>query len=82
MSRVLDHPVRALVRDGVIDQRQLRACRLTGDDLHAALRQRGVPSLTCARLVLFESHGCLTVVCRSDDEGELTTAAAELPDGE
>jgi uncharacterized membrane protein YcaP (DUF421 family) len=62
VARALDHPVRVLVTDGVVDRRQLRAVSLTEDDLFEALRQRGVHDLAGSRFVLYESKGGLTVV--------------------
>ncbi|NKQ57785.1 DUF421 domain-containing protein [Amycolatopsis sp. K13G38] len=76
VGRVMDHPVRVLVTDGVIDRRQLRRCRLTEDDLRAALRQRGVRSLGDVRFVLFESQGGLTVVHGAGAESDLVRPVA------
>lgn len=75
-SRLMDHPVQVLVMDGEIDRRRLRTCKLTEDDLRAALRQRGVYSLADIRFVLFESSGEFTVVHRSASGGELLTPVA------
>ncbi|TVT16795.1 DUF421 domain-containing protein [Amycolatopsis rhizosphaerae] len=71
LRRLMDHPVEILVRDGNIYRSVLRKCRLTEDDLHAALRQKGVYSLDEVRLVLYESKGGFTVVRRTDTAGEL-----------
>lgn len=74
-ARLMDHPVRVLVRDGVVDRHELRACGLTEDDLRAALRQKQVHTLAGIRFVLFESQGGFSVVRRDDEGGELLAPA-------
>ena len=43
LARVIDKPVRVLVRDGQVQHRELRRCGLTDDDLASLLRQHGHP---------------------------------------
>ncbi|WAL68199.1 DUF421 domain-containing protein [Amycolatopsis cynarae] len=74
-ARLMDHPVRVLVRDGVVDRHELRACGLTEDDLHGALRQKQVYTLADVRFVLYESQGGFSVVRREDHTGELLASA-------
>lgn len=76
-ARLVDHGVVLLVRDGELRHRELHRCGLTGDDLFAQLRQRGVLSLAHVKYVLYESKGGLTVVTAdTESPGELLDAAA------
>lgn len=61
MRRLVDPPVRVLIRDGQLDHANLRRCRLTLADLDAALRQHGCEKPMDVRLALFESKGTVSV---------------------
>lgn len=54
-----------LVRDGLFLQKNLRAQRVTREEIEAALRQHGVGALADARRVTLETDGSLSVVARS-----------------
>jgi uncharacterized membrane protein YcaP (DUF421 family) len=54
-----------LVRDGLFLQENLRAQRVTREEIEAALRQHGVGALADARRVTLETDGSLSVVARS-----------------
>ncbi|GAB2914352.1 hypothetical protein GCM10027047_10460 [Rhodococcus aerolatus] len=70
VARLLRHPVRVLVRDGVVLEPELRRSRLTREDLHSQLRTRGVLNVAELRWVLYEPEGRLTVVRRDAPTGE------------
>jgi uncharacterized membrane protein YcaP (DUF421 family) len=66
LRRLLDPPLRVLIHDGEIDDRNLRRSGLTRDDLDAVLRQHGHLTPAGIGLALFEPKGSVSV---------LTTAA-------
>lgn len=74
-ARLMDHRVRVLMAHGKVRTRQLWICGLTVDDLHAALRQRGVHRLEQVRYLLYERTGGVTIVLEDEQLGELVTAA-------
>ncbi|CPR10272.1 hypothetical protein BN971_01785 [Mycobacterium bohemicum DSM 44277] len=61
VSRLVDPPVRVLIREGEIDRRNLKRCRLTQADLDAILRQHGHRTPDEIRLALFETKGVVSV---------------------
>lgn len=75
MRRLVDPPVRVLIRDGELDAANLKRCRLTREDLDAILRQHGHHSPADVHLALFESKGVVSVLadektCRTPSPGE------------
>ena len=62
VRRLVDPPVRVLIRDGELDVANLKRCRLTRDDLDAILRQHGHRSPADVRLALFETKGVVSVL--------------------
>jgi uncharacterized membrane protein YcaP (DUF421 family) len=62
VSRLVDPPVRVLIRDGEVDRRNLKRCRLTHADLDAILRQHGHQTPADIRLALFETKGVVSVL--------------------
>ncbi|WP_156685884.1 DUF421 domain-containing protein [Mycobacterium sp. Marseille-P9652] len=68
VHRLVDPPVRVLIRDGEVDDRNLKRCRLTRDDLDAVLRQHGHRSVAGIRLAVFETKGVVSVLGESEDE--------------
>lgn len=66
VRRVVDPPVRVLIRDGQLDERNLLRCRLTHEDIHAILRQHGYRTPGEVRLALFETKGVVSVFANSD----------------
>ena len=62
IRRLVDPPVRVLIRDGEIDHGNLRRCRLTEADLDAALRQHGVESARHVHLAVFEAKGAVSIL--------------------
>ncbi len=61
VRRVVDPPVRVLIRDGELDERNLLRCRLTHEDMNAILRQHGHRTAADVRLALFETKGVVSV---------------------
>jgi uncharacterized membrane protein YcaP (DUF421 family) len=61
VRRLTDQPVRVLIRDGQLDQANLKRCRLTREDLDAILREHGHETPSGIRLALFESSGVVSV---------------------
>ncbi|WP_432534567.1 DUF421 domain-containing protein [Kineococcus arenarius] len=62
VRRLVDPPLRVLVRDGVVDQRNMRRCGLTPTDLEAIMRQQGYPGTSSVHLAIFEAKGAVSVV--------------------
>ena len=61
MRRLVDPPVRVLIRDGQLHEPNLKRSRLTNADLEAILREHGHQSATGIRLALFESKGTVSI---------------------
>jgi uncharacterized membrane protein YcaP (DUF421 family) len=64
IRRLVDPPVRTLIRDGQIDDANLRRCGLTRADLNAVLRQHGYEDSADIRLALLEAEGPVSVFPR------------------
>ena len=62
LRRLVDPPLRVLIRDGAIDEHNLRRCGLTHTDLAAVLRQHGHDGPDTVRLALFEEKGSVSVL--------------------
>lgn len=78
VGRWTDHPVRVLVSEGELRQRELHRCGVTEADLFSELRQHGVFALSDVRYVLYEPRGGLTVVpAGSGPPPELVAAVLE-----
>lgn len=61
VRRLVDPPVRVIIRDGEVDQTNLKRCRLTSADLDAILREHGHRSADDVRLAVFETKGVVSV---------------------
>jgi uncharacterized membrane protein YcaP (DUF421 family) len=61
VRRLVDPPIRVLIRDGQLDRQNLKRCGLTQDDLDAILRQHGYRAPGEVRLALFETKGVVSV---------------------
>lgn len=59
---VIDPPLLVLVRDGAVDERNLRRCGMTTDDLAAVLRQHGHDSPTGIHRVFIETRGAVSIL--------------------
>lgn len=60
-AAVTAHPT-VIVRDGVLDERAMRAQRLTVGEVRQALRSSGVGGLDLVSRVVLESDGTLSVI--------------------
>lgn len=61
VRRLVDPPVRVLIRDGKLEERNLKRSGITRSDLDAILRQHGHTSPADVRLALFEAKGKVSV---------------------
>ena len=72
VRRLIDPPTKVLIRDGTLNQRNLRRCGLTHADLQAVLRQHGHENPDRVHLAIFEAKGAISVLTADDagrDEG-------------
>ncbi len=71
MQRLIDPPLKVLIRDGQIEHRNLRRCGLTVTDLEAVLRQHGHRTAGNIHLAIFEAKGAISILPfeRSDESG-------------
>lgn len=69
IRRIIDPPLKVLIRDGQVDRRNLRQCGLTTADLEAVLRQHGHPNADRINLAIFEAKGAISVLRRDNDGG-------------
>lgn len=67
--RLIDPPVKVLIRNGAIDHHNLRRCGLTHADLEAVLRQNGHETAHDVHLAIFESKGAVSVLGNHDGAG-------------
>lgn len=63
-SRIIEGPIRLLVRDGEIDEDELRRAHLSHDELYAQLRGHGRESLEDVEKAFFERSGEVTFIFR------------------
>ncbi len=64
--RLLDGNPVVIIRDGVIDQAQMKRLRITTDDLLCAMRQKDVFSVEDVEYAVFETNGKLSILTRSE----------------
>lgn len=69
VRRLVDPPVRVLIRDGRLNETNLRRCRLTREDLDAILRQHGYRTPADIRLALLETKGVVSVFADASPNG-------------
>jgi uncharacterized membrane protein YcaP (DUF421 family) len=60
-QRAVDPPVRVLIRDGSLDDTNLRRSGITRADMDAILRQHGYTEPGEVRLALFEAKGSVSI---------------------
>ena len=65
-----------VIRDGVIDQKQLKRLRFTMDDLFDQLRQKDVFDISDVRYAIVETNGQLSVMLKPEKE----TVTAKMAD--
>ena len=66
-----------IVRDGVVDQREMRRNRFTLDELHEELRCQGVAGLESVKYAILETNGQISVLTRAE-ERPVTARQMEL----
>lgn len=64
--RVLDGNPVVIIRDGVIDQTQMKRLRITTDDLLCAMRQKDVFCIEDIAYAVFETNGKLSIMTQAD----------------
>jgi uncharacterized membrane protein YcaP (DUF421 family) len=62
LAHIIEGPVRELVRDGQVDQVELRRAHVTMEHLLAAVRERGCEDLSNVKRAYLERSGKITVV--------------------
>jgi uncharacterized membrane protein YcaP (DUF421 family) len=67
IRRLIDPPMKVLIRDGQVDHRKLRQCGLTPGDLAAVLRLHGHQSADRIHLAIFETKGAISVLAKGDE---------------
>ena len=65
-----------VIRDGVVDQKQLKRLRFTMDDLFDQLRQKDIFDISDVRYAIVETNGQLSVMLKPEKE----TVTAEMAD--
>ncbi|MDR1410194.1 MAG: DUF421 domain-containing protein [Oscillospiraceae bacterium] len=65
-SIVQGHPV-ILIREGVIDQKEMKSLRLTVDDLLLSLRQKDIFDIQTVQYAIWETSGQLSVLLKSEE---------------
>lgn len=66
-----------IIRDGILDQKQLKRLRYTVDDLLEALRQKGVFDIADVQYAIAETDGSLSVLLKPEKRG-VTIEDADL----
>jgi uncharacterized membrane protein YcaP (DUF421 family) len=62
LQRLIDPPLKVLIRDGRVDRRNLRRCGLTVTDLEAVLRQHGHCNAEGIHLAILEAKGAISIL--------------------
>lgn len=58
-----------IIKDGVIDQKKLKALRLTVDDLLSALRQKDVFDISDVEYAVMETNGSVSLLLKPEKRG-------------
>lgn len=58
-----------IIKDGVIDQKKLKALRLTVDDLLSALRQKDVFDISDVEYAVMETNGAVSILLKPEKRG-------------
>ena len=67
--RLVDPPVRILIRDGELDRANLRHAGIPRSDLDAILRRHGYRSVSEVGLALYESKGSVSIFAEQGQAG-------------
>ncbi len=68
MSRLISGSSRIIIRDGVLDQREMKALRITVTDLMELLRDRDVYDISTVAYAIMETNGSLNVLLRGAEQ--------------
>lgn len=69
LSRAVKSRPRILIEDGALREEALAKERVTEDEVHAALREAGIPSVRWVRWMALENDGNFSVITRGDAAG-------------
>ncbi len=78
--RVMTGEPRLLLHDGELLRDAMRAARVTGDEIHAALRSHGLSGPREAKAVVIETDGSFSVIkqqAREDEESLVNVGGSE-----
>jgi uncharacterized membrane protein YcaP (DUF421 family) len=67
IRRMVDPPVRVLIRDGEVNRENLRRAGITSADLDAILRQHGYTSPRQVGIALYEAKGSVSIFAAQVD---------------
>lgn len=86
LRHVLQPPELCLVRDGRINQRNLRRELMSKDELYAKLREHGIADLAEVKFAYMESDGSVSVIrnkaaasAQDDDDDDAGQSTGKLP---
>jgi uncharacterized membrane protein YcaP (DUF421 family) len=82
IHRLVDPPVRVLIRDGQVHQPNLRRSRITRTDLKAILREHGYLNPADVHLALYESKGTVSVFAKARPCGTMPAEHEFATDGD
>lgn len=68
LRKLIDGNSVTVIRDGVVDQRQLKRLRFTIDDLMEGLRQKDVFDLSEVQSAVAETNGALSVLLKAESQ--------------
>lgn len=68
LHRLLSGSSRIIIREGVIDQREMKALRLTVSDLVELLRDRDVYDISTVSYAIMETNGSLNVLLKGAEQ--------------
>ena len=77
--RLVDPPVRVLIRDGAVNRPNLKRAGITRSDVDAILRQHGYQDATDVELALYEAKGSVSVFARRSRTGDRAGPAQPEP---
>ncbi len=86
LNRLVSGSCRIIIRDGVLDQREMKALRITITDLVELLRDRDIYDISTVSYAIMETNGSLNVLLKGaeqpatkSDLGKSSSAALPLP---
>ena len=76
IAAVVDQPIRLLIANGKVDERELNRTGLTRADLYGVLRTSGVRRLTDVRFLLYENKGAFSIIGWGQNANDEPVASA------